>query len=51
MWHVRATGAAAKIMQAARQRPGPAKVACVVARAAQGRGYAKEAARSLVAVL
>jgi len=30
---------------------GPAEVAWVVVRAAQGRGYAKEAARSLVAVL
>jgi RimJ/RimL family protein N-acetyltransferase len=30
---------------------GPAEVAWVVIRAAQGRGYAKEAARSLVAVL
>jgi len=30
---------------------GPAKVAWVVVRAAQGRGYAREAALSLVAVL
>jgi RimJ/RimL family protein N-acetyltransferase len=30
---------------------GPAEVAWVVVRAAQGRGYAKEAAHSLVAVL
>lgn len=30
---------------------GPAEVAWVVIRAAQGRGYAKEAARSLVALL
>jgi len=30
---------------------GPAEVAWVVVRAAQGRGYAREAARSLVAVL
>lgn len=34
-----------------RPRDGPAEVAWVVVRAAQGRGYAKEAARSLVAVL
>jgi RimJ/RimL family protein N-acetyltransferase len=51
----RATGAAAGILQvtlpAGGPAAGPAEVAWVVARAAQGRGYAKEAARSLVAVL
>ena len=52
---IRATGAAAGIMQATLPAggpaAGPAEVAWVVVRAAQGRGYAKEAARSLVAVL
>jgi RimJ/RimL family protein N-acetyltransferase len=52
---VRATGAAAGIMQATLPAggpaAGPAEVAWVVVRAAQGRGYAKEAARTLVAVL
>jgi RimJ/RimL family protein N-acetyltransferase len=52
---VRATGAAAGTVQAtlpaAGPAAGPAEVAWVVARAAQGRGYASEAARSLVAVL
>src|SRR5204863_3167168 len=48
---VRATGAAAGTVQAtlpaAGPAAGPAEVAWVVARAAQGRGYASEAARSL----
>ena len=52
---VRATGAAAGIVQvtlpAGGPAAGPAEVAWVVVRAAQGRGYAREAARSLVAVL
>ena len=52
---VRATGEAAGTVQATLPaggpEDGPAEVAWVVARAAQGRGYAKEAARSLVAVL
>jgi RimJ/RimL family protein N-acetyltransferase len=52
---VRATGAAAGIVQATLPAggpaAGPAEVAWVVVRAAQGRGYAGEAARSLVAVL
>ncbi len=52
---VRATGAAAGMVQATLPaggpQAGPAEVAWVVVRAAQGRGYAKEAARSLVAVL
>jgi len=52
---VRATGAAAGTVQATLPAGGPqtglAEVAWVVVRAAQGRGYAKEAARSLVAVL
>jgi RimJ/RimL family protein N-acetyltransferase len=52
---VRATGAAAGTVQAtlpaAGPAAGPAEVAWVVARAAQGRGYASEAARSLVTVL
>jgi RimJ/RimL family protein N-acetyltransferase len=52
---VRATRAAAGIVQAtlpaAGPAVGPAEVAWVVVRVAQGRGYAKEAARSLVAVL
>jgi RimJ/RimL family protein N-acetyltransferase len=47
---VRATGAAAGTVQAALPAAGPAEVAWV-ARAAQGRGYASEAARSLVTVL
>ena len=52
---VRATGAAAGTVQAtlpaAGPAAGPAEIAWVVARAAQGQGYASEAARSLVAVL
>ena len=52
---IRATGAAAGIIQATLPAggpaAGPAEVAWVMVRAAQGRGYAKEAARSLVAVL
>jgi RimJ/RimL family protein N-acetyltransferase len=55
MIRVRATRAAAGVMQAtllaAGPAAGPAEVAWVVVRAAQGRGYAKEAARSLVAML
>lgn len=52
---VRATGAVAGMVQATLPaggpQAGPAEVAWVVVRAAQGHGYAKEAARSLVAVL
>ena len=48
---VRATGAAAGTVQATLPAAGPAEVAWVVARAAQGRGYAGEAARSLVTML
>lgn len=52
---VRATGAAAGIVQATLPAggpaAGPAEVAWVVVRAAQGLGYAREAAGSLVAVL
>lgn len=52
---VRATGTAAGIVQATLpaggRAVGPAEVAWVVVRAAQGQGYAKEAARSLVAML
>jgi RimJ/RimL family protein N-acetyltransferase len=52
---VRATGAAAGMVQATLPaggpQAGPAEVAWVMVRAAQGHGYAKEAARSLVAVL
>jgi len=52
---VRLTGEVAGTVQAtlpaAGPAAGPAEVAWVVVRAAQGRGYAKEAARSLVAVL
>ena len=52
---VRATGAAAGTVQATLPAGGPAvgpaEVAWVVVRAAQGRGYAKEAARSLVVLL
>ena len=52
---VRATGAAAGTVQATLPaggpEAGPAEVAWVVVRAAQGRGYASEAARSLVALL
>jgi RimJ/RimL family protein N-acetyltransferase len=52
---VRATGMAAGTVQATLPAggpvSGPAEVAWVVARAAQGRGYGKEAARSLVALL
>ena len=52
---VRASGAAAGVVQATLPAggpaAGPAEVAWVVARPAQGRGYASEAARSLVALL
>jgi len=52
---IRATGATAGIMQATLPaggpEAGPAEVSWVVVRAAQGHGYAKEAARSLVAAL
>ena len=52
---MRATGSVAGMVQATLPaggpQEGPAEVAWVVVRAAQGRGYAKEAARSLVAVL
>jgi RimJ/RimL family protein N-acetyltransferase len=52
---VRATGAAVGTVQATLPADGPAagpaEVAWVVAREAQGHGYAKEAARSLVARL
>jgi RimJ/RimL family protein N-acetyltransferase len=52
---VRATGAVAGMVQATLPaggpQQGPAEVAWVVVRAAQGRGYAREAARSLVAAL
>jgi RimJ/RimL family protein N-acetyltransferase len=52
---VRATGAAVGTVQATLPTDGPAagpaEVAWVVAREAQGRGYAKEAVRSLVARL
>lgn len=52
---VRTTGVAAGVVQATLPAggpaAGPAEVAWVVVRASQGRGYAKEAARSLVAVL
>jgi RimJ/RimL family protein N-acetyltransferase len=52
---VRATGAAAGTVQATLPAggpaAGPAEVAWVMVRPAQGRGYATEAARSLVAVL
>ena len=52
---VRATATAAGIVQATLPAGGPAaapaEVAWVVVPAAQGRGYAKEAARSLVAML
>jgi RimJ/RimL family protein N-acetyltransferase len=48
---VRATGEAAGTVQTTLPASGPAEVAWVVVRAAQGRGYAKEAARSLVAAL
>jgi RimJ/RimL family protein N-acetyltransferase len=52
---VRATGRAVGTVQATLPADGPAagpaEVAWVVAREAQGRGYAKEAARSLVARL
>jgi RimJ/RimL family protein N-acetyltransferase len=52
---VRATGVAAGTVQATLPAggpaSGPAEVAWVVARAAQGRGYASESARSLVTVL
>jgi RimJ/RimL family protein N-acetyltransferase len=48
---VRATGAAAGTVQATLPAAVPAEVAWVVVRAAQGRGYATEAAHSLVAVL
>ena len=48
---VRGTGAAAGTVQATLPTAGPAEVAWVVAPAAQGRGYASEAARSLVTAL
>jgi RimJ/RimL family protein N-acetyltransferase len=52
---VRATATAAGTVQATLPAAGcsaaPAEVAWVVVRAAQGQGYAKEAARSLVALL
>ena len=52
---VRASGAAAGVAQATLPAggpaAGPAEVAWVLARPAQGRGYASEAARSLVALL
>ena len=52
---VRATGAAAGVVQATLPAggpaAGPAEVSWVVVRAAQGHGYAKEAARNLVAML
>jgi len=48
---VRATGRAVGTVQATLPAAGPAEVAWVVVREAQGRGYAKEAARSLVARL
>jgi len=52
---IRATGAVAGTVQATLPAggpaAGPAEVAWVVVRAAQGRGYATEAARSLVAML
>lgn len=55
MIRVRATRAAAGTVQATLPTggpaAGPAEVAWVVVRAAQGQGYAKEAARSLVALL
>jgi RimJ/RimL family protein N-acetyltransferase len=47
----RATGRAVGTVQATLPADGPAEVAWVVAWEAQGRGYAKEAARSLVALL
>src|SRR5215471_5400667 len=52
---VRASGAAVGVVQATLPaggpEAGPAEVAWVVARPAQGRGYASEAARSLVGLL
>ena len=52
---VQASGAAAGVVQATLPAggpaAGPAEVAWVLARPAQGRGYASEAARSLVALL
>jgi hypothetical protein len=52
---IRATGAVAGTVQATLRAgglaAGPAEVAWVVVRAAQGRGHAKEAARSLAAML
>ena len=45
---VRATGRTVGTVQATLPAAGPAEVAWVVAREAQGKGYAKEAARSLV---
>jgi RimJ/RimL family protein N-acetyltransferase len=48
---VRATGRAVGTVQATLPADGPAEVAWVVAREAQGHGYAKEAARSLVDLL
>lgn len=46
-----AAGTAQATLPAGGPRAGPAEVAWVVARRYQGRGYAKEAARSLVALL
>ena len=46
-----AAGTAQATLPAGGPAAGPAEVAWVVVRAAQGRGYAKEAARSLVAAL
>lgn len=55
MLRIRATGAVAGTVQATLRAgglaAGPAEVAWVVVRAAQGRGHAKEAARSLAAML
>ena len=54
-WVPQLIGAAAGTVQTALSAAGPAaapaEVAWVVAQAAQGRGYASEAARSLVTVL
>jgi len=48
---VRATGAAIGTLQVTLPADGPAEVAWVVSRRAQGQGYAKEAAVGLVALL
>ncbi len=48
---VRAIGEAEGTVRATLPAAGPAEVAWVIVRTAQGRGYAKEAARSLVVVL